>query len=154
MKISSTAFIFMASAVLSTFSTTHATTEEEPILRRIVRSDFPEPQLESRNPLERKLFQYQSWLHHFDSCSGDQLLVSASGINIPANRVATSYPLYLSAQRDLQALKYRGNLRALPAQLVRIRIMRARLDDELLDLRTNLTAALSQLQEEIDAPKK
>ena len=87
-------------------------------------------------------------INHLLSLQDDQLMLYASGLDLPDNPVKALYPKYLEAKRNLVGLKVQGlgdvhpTVKAATGELDE---MRTKLDEGVTRLRTDLQARLGRV---------
>lgn len=100
---------------------------------------------EAYTKLEQDKMELESQIQSLLKYSSDQLMVYASGLDLPENIVKTLYPQYLEIKRDLDAAKTQGLGDRHPTVLElsgRIANMKRDLDEGVVSLRATLKAQL------------
>lgn len=95
--------------------------------------------------IEQQKIELESQIKSLLKYNSDQLMVYASGLDLPENIVKTLYPQYLSAQNDLDAAKTQGLGDRHPTVLElsgRVANMKKQLDEGVVNLRDVLRARL------------
>lgn len=101
--------------------------------------------LEIYHNLEQEKLQLESQISSLLKYDSDQLMVYASGLNLPDNIIRTLYPQYLEAKRQLDSLKINGLGDRHPTILVaidQIENMKRQLNEGVVNLRATLQAQL------------
>ena len=101
--------------------------------------------LSTFNQLEQEKMQLESQIESLLRYDSDQLMVYASGLNLPDNIVNTMYPQYLDAKRSLDTLRIGGLGDKHPTILSHeenIAGMKRQLDEGVVSLRATLKAQL------------
>lgn len=101
--------------------------------------------LEAYNTLEQEKRKLESQIGSLLKYDSDQLMVYASGLDLPDNIIRTLYPQYLEAKRQLDGLRINGLGAKHPTVLVandQIQNMKHQLDEGVVNLRATLTAQL------------
>jgi len=100
---------------------------------------------EAYTKLEQEKIQLESQIQSLLKYSSDQLMVYASGLDLPENIVKTLYPQYLEVRRDLDAAKTQGLGDRHPTVLEReqrVGNMKKDLEEGVVSLRATLEAQL------------
>lgn len=101
--------------------------------------------LQAYHGLEQEKMQLESQLGSLLKYEDDQLMVYASGLDLPENVIKKLYPLYLEAKRELEATKTKGLDKQHPtvlAKIEEIEKMKTQLDVGVVNLRAMLKAKL------------
>jgi polysaccharide biosynthesis transport protein len=101
--------------------------------------------LQAYHGLEQEKMQLESQLSSLLKYEDDQLMVYASGLDLPENAIKKLYPLYLEAKRELEATKTKGLDKQHPTVLAKveeIEKMKTQLDEGVVNLRAMLKAKL------------
>lgn len=97
------------------------------------------------NELEQEKMQLESQIQSLLKYDSDQLMVYASGLNLPDNIIKTLYPQFLELKREFEAMKINGLGDRHPAVLASadvIESMKRQLDEGVVSLRATLQAQL------------
>jgi capsular exopolysaccharide synthesis family protein len=95
--------------------------------------------------IEQEKLQLESQISSLLKYDSDQLMVYASGLNLPDNIIRTLYPQYLEIKRQLDGLKINGLGDQHPTVLMaidQIEGMKKQLDEGVVNLRATLQAQL------------
>jgi Mg-chelatase subunit ChlD len=109
------------------------------------------------NRLEQEKRQLATQIEGLQHYSSDQLLIYASGLNLPENRTRTLYPEYLAKQRALGTLKSQGLSDRHPlvkAQNEELKKLKRQLDEATVGLKETLKAQLAQAERNYLEAKK
>ncbi|MEI6606308.1 MAG: polysaccharide biosynthesis tyrosine autokinase [Verrucomicrobiota bacterium] len=101
--------------------------------------------LDTFNQLETEKMQLESMIQSLLKYSSDQLMVYASGLQLPDNVVQTLYPKYLEQKTQFQGLKRQGLGLQHPTMLASAQMlesMKKQLDEGVVSLRDTLQAKL------------
>ena len=101
--------------------------------------------IETFNLLETEKMQLESMIQSLLKYSSDQLMVYASGLQLPDNVVKTLYPKYLEQKTMFEGLKNQGLGAQHPTILANIQVlesMKKQLDEGVVELRDTLQAKL------------
>jgi capsular exopolysaccharide synthesis family protein len=101
--------------------------------------------LQTFHKLEQDKMQLQSQIDSLLKYDSDQLMVYASGLDLPDNIIRNLYPLYLNEKRQLEGLKINGLGDRHPTVLAaveQINSMKRNLDEGVVNLRATLKAQL------------
>ena len=101
--------------------------------------------LETYHQLEQEKLQLESQISSLLKYDSDQLMVYASGLNLPDNIIRNLYPQYLEAKRQLDADKSKGLGDTHPSvktKVGQIDQMKRQLDEGVINLRATLQAQL------------
>jgi succinoglycan biosynthesis transport protein ExoP len=101
--------------------------------------------LEAYNQLEQEKRKLESQIGSLLKYDSDQLMVYASGLDLPDNIIRNLYPQYLEAKRQLDGLKINGLGAKHPTVLAavdQIENMKRQLNEGVVNLRATLTAQL------------
>ena len=100
---------------------------------------------DSYHKLEQERMRLESQITSLLKYDNDQLMVYASGLDLPDNGIRHGYPEYLEAKRELEALHNQGLAAKHPvvlAALGDVNVMKTRLDEGVVNLRATLQAQL------------
>ncbi|MCP5548900.1 MAG: von Willebrand factor type A domain-containing protein [Akkermansiaceae bacterium] len=106
--------------------------------------------LHSFYQLEQEKMQLESQINSLQKYDNDQLMVYASGLDLPDNIIRNVYPQYLEAKRSVETLKAAGAGERHPTVLAakdQISNMKQQLDDGVTSLRATLQAQLDLANE-------
>lgn len=95
--------------------------------------------------LEQEKLQLESQISSLLKYDSDQLMVYASGLDLPDNIIRSLYPQYLEAKRQIDSLRINGLGDLHPTMLValdQIENMKRQLDEGVVNLRATLQAQL------------
>lgn len=95
--------------------------------------------------LEQDKIQLESQISSLDKYSSDQLMVYASGLDLPDNIIRALYPQYLTANRQLESFRINGLGKRHPTIVSakdQIEQMKQQLDEGVVNLRATLQAQL------------
>lgn len=101
--------------------------------------------LEAYNALEQEKRKLESQIGSLLKYDSDQLMVYASGLDLPDNIIRNLYPQYLEGKRQLDGLRINGLGAKHPTVLAandQIENMKRQLDEGVVNLRATLTAQL------------
>jgi Mg-chelatase subunit ChlD len=101
--------------------------------------------LKTYQKIEQEKMQLESQINSMIKYKDDQLMIYASGLDLPDNVVKNSYPQYLEAKRKLEGLKINGlgdNHPEVRAEKSRIDVMKRQLDEGVANLRATQKARL------------
>ena len=101
--------------------------------------------LQGYHSLEQEQIQLESQIVSLLKYENDQLMVYASGIDLPENIIRKLYPLYHQAERELEASRTKGLDDLHPtvlAKIDQIEKMKKQLDEGVMNLREALNAKL------------
>ena len=101
--------------------------------------------LQTYHKLEQEKMQLESQISSLLKYDSDQLMVYASGLDLPDNIIRNLYPIYLDAKRQLDGLKIHGLGDRHPTVLAaidQISSMKRNLDEGVVNLRATLKAQL------------
>lgn len=101
--------------------------------------------LQTYNQLEQDKMQLESQINSLLKYDSDQLMVYASGLDLPDNIIKNLYPQYLEAKRLVDSLKINGLGNRHPTVLAasdQISTMKRQLDEGVVNLRATLQAQL------------
>ncbi len=101
--------------------------------------------LQIYHDIEQEKLQLESQISSLLKYDSDQLMVYASGLNLPDNIIRTLYPQYQEAKRQLDGIKISGLGDRHPTVLVavdQIENMKRQLDEGVVNLRATLQAQL------------
>ncbi len=108
--------------------------------------------LAQHNELQAQKMQLESQVNSLLKYDSDQLLRSASGLDLPDNVIRELYPKYLEANRQLSDLKIKGRGDRHPEVLAageKIKSMKSDLDEGIVNLRATLQAQLSMASDRL-----
>ncbi len=108
------------------------------------------------NKIEQDKIQLESQIKSLLNYSSDQLLVYASGLDLPENIIKSLYPLYLEQKRRLDQLKTQGLGERHPtiqAETQNLANMRKQLEEGVTSLRETLMAQLDMATERYNKMK-
>ncbi len=111
-----------------------------------------ESALETYNSLQQEKMQLASQINSLLKYDSDQLMVYASGLDLPDNLIRNLYPLYLEATRQLDTLKIKGLGNRHPTVLAavdQIKTMKLQLDEGVVNLRATLQAQLDMASDRL-----
>lgn len=97
------------------------------------------------NSLEQQKVQLESQISSLEKYTSDQLMVYASGLDLPDNIVKTLYPQYLHFKRQMEGYRINGLGERHPTVLAandQIEQMKHQLDEGVVNLRATLQAQL------------
>jgi len=100
--------------------------------------------LQVQHKLEQEKLQLKSQIDSLTKYDSEQLMVYASGLNLPDNKVRELYPQYLEAIRQKDALKskFRDNHPLVEKTASQAEAIRSQLDESVVNLRSTLQAQL------------
>ncbi len=101
--------------------------------------------LDTFNQLETEKMQLESMIQSLLKYSADQLMVYASGLQLPDNVIQTLYPKYLEQKTQFEGLKRQGLGLQHPTMLASAQVlesMKKQLDEGVVSLRDTLQAKL------------
>ena len=104
------------------------------------------------NDLEAEKMQLQSQIDSLLKYDSEQLLIYASGLNLPDNIIRTLYPQYLELKRQIDGLRASGLGKRHPTIISQTRILEAMKDDleeGVVNLRTRLQGQLEMAKERL-----
>lgn len=108
--------------------------------------------LQTYNELQAHKMQLESQINSLLKYDSEQLLRSASGLDLPDNIIRTLYPQYLEANRQLSDLRIKGLGDRHPTVLAaadQIKKMKGDLDEGVVNLRATLQAQLSMASDRL-----
>ena len=103
--------------------------------------------------LENQKAQLESQIKSLLNYSSDQLLVYASGLDLPDNRIKSLYPQYLEQKRSLDQIKTKGladNHPSVQAQTKRLGDLRKQLEEGVTELRESLMTKLDSTSTQLE----
>lgn len=112
--------------------------------------------LQAYRQLEQVTIQLESQIACLSKYDSDQLMVYASGLDLPDNAIREMYPKYLESNRQLEALKINGLGDTHPTVLAardEMENMRKRLDEGVVKLRATLNAQLELAKDRMKSAK-
>ena len=101
--------------------------------------------LETYHQLEQEKMQLESQLQSLLKYDAEQLMVYASGLNLPGNAVRELYPKYLETKRQLEAEKAKGlgnDHPSVKAKLEQTEATKRQIDESVANLQATLKAQL------------
>lgn len=112
--------------------------------------------LQMYHQLEQEKIQLDSQINCLLKYDSDQLMVYASGLDLPDNIIRNLYPQYLEANRQLEALKINGLGDKHPTVLAAVDTlerMKKQLDEGVVNLRATLKAQLDLVSDRFETVK-
>ena len=112
--------------------------------------------LQMYHQLEQEKIQLDSQINCLLKYDSDQLMVYASGLDLPDNIIRNLYPQYLEANRQLEAMKINGLGDKHPTVLAAmdtLERMKKQLDEGVVNLRATLKAQLDLVSDRFETVK-
>jgi secreted protein with Ig-like and vWFA domain len=108
--------------------------------------------LDVQHEMEQEKLQLESQISSLLKYDNEQLMVYASGLNLPDNTVRQLYPKYLETKRQLEAEKAKGlgnDDPSLKAKVEQSEAMKRQIDESVVNLRSTLQAQLDLVTERL-----
>jgi beta-lactamase regulating signal transducer with metallopeptidase domain len=102
--------------------------------------------------LEQQKMQLESQIKSLLKYDNEQLMVYASGLDLPDNAVRKLYPEYLETKRELEAFKANGlgnEHPAVKAKVSQLEGLKGQIDEAIVNLRATLQAQLERASEQL-----
>lgn len=102
--------------------------------------------------MENSVSQFETQIDNLSSFSAEELLVYASGLDLPDNLIKTLYPQYLELKRQIDGMVASGLGERHPTVATSKRVLRSMkgdLDEGVINLRTRLQGQLTQARESL-----
>lgn len=103
--------------------------------------------------LENEVASLESQITNLMQFDAEQLLIYASGLNLPDNIIKSLYPQYLSLQREIDGMKASGLGNQHPSIVTTRKLlesMKVQLDEGVVNLRTRLQGQLEMTKERLE----
>ena len=112
--------------------------------------------MDTYNRLEGDKIQLETQIESLLKYDSEQLLIYASGLDLPENIIKTLYPQYLELRRQIDGLKSSGLGDSHPTLVTHLRVfnsMKDQLDEGVVDLRTRLQDRLENTNNRLSLAK-